>query len=96
MVRHVLLLKVKAGIPEEQTAAALQGLEALVGVVPGLKAVEGGRNLGAEERARGYTHGMVLTFEDLSAVQAYATHPAHVQAAVHVRACAEEMLVIDL
>ncbi|MBR1635793.1 MAG: Dabb family protein [Lachnospiraceae bacterium] len=79
-IRHVILWQLKdelSGVEEKEAKAAIkQGLEALVGVVPGLKEVHV------------YTDGLPTSnadimldslCEDEAALKAYAEHPEHVK-----------------
>ncbi len=81
MVKHVILWTLKDYSDEEKTqikAEIKQGLEGLVGKIPGLLDV------------KVYTEGMSSstadlmldsTFEDQEALKNYATHPVHVEVA---------------
>lgn len=82
MVKHVILWKLREDIPAEELAAVKQGikdgLEGLVGQVPGLVDVHV------------YTNGLSTsnvdvmldsTLESFEALKGYAVHPAHVAVA---------------
>lgn len=82
MVKHVILWKLREDIPAEELAAVKQGikdgLEGLVGQVPGLVDVHV------------YTNGLPTsnvdvmldsTLESFEALKGYAVHPAHVAVA---------------
>ena len=55
-------------------------LGALRGRVPGLVSFEAGPNLDLEKKSQGFSHGFVMRFESRAALEAYATHPAHLAA----------------
>ena len=95
MVRHIILWKIKSErTAEEKTAikrGVKEGLEGLMGQIPGLLAVTV-RTEGLETS----TADMMLdtTFDTFESYKAYKTHPAHVAVAdgrvrpnVEVRLC---------
>ncbi len=95
MVKHVVLVKVRAGTPEPRVGEVLAKLAALVGVIPGLLDFAGGANDSPEGKAHGYTHGFVMTFADAAARDGYLPHPEHRRVAAGLRAFAEDVLVLD-
>jgi hypothetical protein len=100
MIRHVVLLKPAAGASPASVQAALDGVAALQGVVPGILAVHSGPNTSPEGLGRGYTKGFVVDFADAAARDAYLPHPAHQKAGAALVAVAEGgiegILVFDL
>ena len=95
MVRHIILWKIKSERTAEEKAAikcgVKEGLEGLMGQIPGLLAVTV-RTEGLETS----TADMMLdtTFDTFESYKAYKTHPAHVAVAdgrvrpnVEVRLC---------
>lgn len=95
MVKHVVLVKAKPGTTESQVEESFKALAALVGVVPGLLDFAGGRDVSVESRAQGYTHGFVMTFEDVKARDGYLPHPEHQRAAAKLREWRDEILIVD-
>lgn len=92
MVRHLVLWKLKEdpenGKTKQENAAQIkQSLEALVGVIPGVLALEVGLN--QTDRNRDFDLCLVSLFESFEALSAYQTHPAHraVQGFVHSVVC---------
>lgn len=75
MINHVVLLQPKAEISTEDIHAALNQVQALQEVIPGIIAVEIGENKSTNQQ--GYTHGFVMRFVDGEHLKAYAPHPAH-------------------
>lgn len=79
MIKHVILWKIKDGLDQAAIAQGVkEGLEGLVGVVPGLlraKVVIG--------QMASCTADVMLDsdFESVQALKAYKTHPAHVAVA---------------
>lgn len=79
MIKHIVIFTfTEYECQAERTAAIAeikQDLEALMGVVPGLKSIEVGININPKE-----VNNMVLitTFDSMDALNQYAIHPAHV------------------
>jgi Stress responsive A/B Barrel Domain len=76
MLTHVVLLKPRAEIAEDEIMVALAHVQALQQVISGIVSVEAGKNLN-ESNNQGYTHGFVMRFTDREHLKAYAPHPAH-------------------
>jgi hypothetical protein len=98
-IKHVVLLKVAPGIALEDIEQTLQGLGSLVGRVAGLLDYSGGANSSPESKARGFTHGFVMTFADAASRDAYLPHPLHIEAAQRLAAILQSgddaVLVLD-
>lgn len=80
MIRHVVLFQLASTDPAEraeQLAEARRRIRGLVGVVPGVLTLDVVENVLADER--NYDFAVVGDFEDVAAVEGYATHPAHVE-----------------
>lgn len=94
MVKHIILWKIKDGVDKAAVAQGVKdGLEGLVGTVPGLtKATVIIKGLDSS------TADVMLdsTFESVEALNAYKTHPAHVAVADgRVRPYMEVRLCMD-
>ncbi len=94
MVKHIILWKIKDGVDKTAVAQGVKdGLEGLVGTVPGLlraQVVIGEMN--------SCTADVMLdsAFESVEALNAYKTHPAHVAVAdSRVRPYMEVRLCMD-
>lgn len=83
MVKHIILWKLRDDIAEEQKQtvkkAIKEGLEGLVGKVPGLLDV----NVSIDGRLDSSNADLMLdcTLESAEALKNYAVHPAHVEVA---------------
>ena len=97
MVRHVILWQLKSELGDEEKTAVKQGikegLEGLVGKVPGLKEVV----VRTEGLASSTADLMLDTLlEDEAALKGYAVHPAHVEVATtKVRPYTKTRLCLD-
>lgn len=93
IVEHVVLFKVKPGVPALQAEALVSGLRSLksLDLVMDLSA---GPALQASSGS--YTHALHCRYKDKEALQAYATHPLHVDVVQkRVVPIVEDVLAID-
>ena len=75
MVEHIVLFRWTEEASQEAIDTALAELRALKGKIAGIVDLSGGVNF--SDRAKGYTHGLVIRFTDRAAVEAYGPHPEH-------------------
>lgn len=76
-VKHLALLRLQPSTSREDIAEIFEGLDDLVGKIPGLLDVAGGPYNSPEGLHKGFTHAFVMTFTDSAARDAYLTHPDH-------------------
>lgn len=77
MIRHIVLIRFQAGVPEDRISDLFAELHRLNGKVPGLLSITSGKSESPEQMERGYMHGFVVDFDDWTALQAYQDHPEH-------------------
>lgn len=87
---HVVLMKLKPEGDADHLAALLNDLN---GRIPGLQSMSAGSNVVPSDRA--FDLALVSVFDDLEAMQAYQTHPAHVAVAGEIRAAADQIVAVD-
>ena len=75
MIEHILLMRWTEQASQEAIDRALQGLRSLRGKIAGIVDLSCGENF--SERAKGYTHGLVIRFKDRAALDGYFPHPEH-------------------
>jgi Stress responsive A/B Barrel Domain len=75
MVEHILLMRWTEGASQEAIDRALEELRGLKGKIAGIVDLSCGANF--SDRAKGYTHGLVMRFTDRAALEAYYPHPEH-------------------
>jgi hypothetical protein len=75
MIEHVVLFRWAETASEEAKATAMTELRSLKGKIPGIIDLSCGTSFC--DRAKGYTHGLVVRFKDRAALQAYGPHPEH-------------------
>lgn len=76
-VRHVVVLKFKRDTSEEQLTAIFDRFRDLKNQIPGIVAFEHGANNSTEGMDQGFTHVVMLTFENAQARDTYLPHPNH-------------------
>ena len=94
MIEHIVLFKVKAGTPASAVHAMIDGLAGLRTRVPGIVALSVGTNF--TDRNKGFTHGLVVRFQDRAALDAYLPHPAHQEVVTNfVRPIIDDVIALD-
>ena len=96
MVLHILLLTPKPDASDEDLAKLDTQLGGLRDQIDGITQYHWGGNVGPAERAQGYTHGFVMTFESRDALAAYGPHPDHQKVAGYLRSLSDQVLVFDI
>lgn len=96
MIRHVVSWKlaepdaVRRG---EQAAEVARRLNALMGVVPELRAVSAGANLAHPDVNWDVT--LVADVDSLEALEAYQVHPAHQEVGAYLRSVVASRVAVD-
>jgi len=94
MIEHIVLFKIKADTPAEAVAAMTDGLKGLKARVPGIVDISVGPNF--SDRNKGFTHGLVVRFQDRAALDGYIPHPAHREVVEQlIRPITEDVLAMD-
>ncbi len=94
-VKHVVLLKFKAGVGEGKIRECFVALQQLTGLVPGLEHFAGGPNVSDEGHDKGFGHVFVMTFRDAAARDAYLPHPEHERVKRFVLPYVDDVIVAD-
>lgn len=76
MIKHVVLVKVKPGTPQERIDAMVAGYNSMKERIPELVSWSMGTNLRADGE---FTHAMAAVVEDMEQLQRYVDHPLHQQ-----------------
>ncbi|MBI3467291.1 MAG: Dabb family protein [Planctomycetes bacterium] len=94
MIEHVVLFKVKAGTHAASVKAMVEGLKGLKTRVPGIVDLSVGANF--TDRNKGFTHGLIVRFQDKAALEGYLPHPAHQEVVQGcIRPIIEDVIALD-
>lgn len=96
MIRHVVIWKMAAADAATRAAHAAEVarlLEGLVGVVPAIRSLSVGTNVAVPETNADVA--VVIDVDDLAALEAYQTHPAHQEVVGYVRSVTGARLAVD-
>ncbi|MGA2042357.1 MAG: Dabb family protein [Roseiarcus sp.] len=100
MIRHIVLVKFRSGLPAGEIAAVFAALDDLRAATPGMSRFDAGADVSPEGLARGFTHAFTVDFANVAARDAYLVHPAHQAAGARLVGAAEGgidgLLVIDI
>jgi hypothetical protein len=96
LIAHVVLLKIKADVPQDVLERLNQALAALQTDIPGLVDYRWGVNVSPENLDHGFEHGFIMTFEDVAARDTYLPHPQHREVAALIGSLCEDVLVFDM
>ncbi|MFZ5178767.1 Dabb family protein [Enterobacter kobei] len=77
MIRHILFIAFVSDITSENLDRVREGFLGIPAVVDGVLGVEWGVNDSLENKSAGYTHSVMMTFLDDSALHRYLRHPEH-------------------
>jgi hypothetical protein len=75
LIEHIVLFRWKEEASQEAMDSAVAELRRLKGKIAGIVDLSCGANF--SDRAKGYTHGLVVRFTDRAALEAYGAHPEH-------------------
>ena len=95
MIRHILLIRFK---PDASSASILEVKNAFLSIpskISGLDSVEWGVNDSPEQKNKGYTHCVFMTFTDNKTRESYLVHPAHLDLKTIFRPTLEDIIVFD-
>ena len=95
MVKHIVLLKMKAGTSEAAIAHVRDSIAALRKKIPGVVDFLWGPYDSPEGFNQGFTHGFIMTFESRAARDAYLPHPEHKPVVDLVLASTDDVIAFD-
>lgn len=100
MIAHVVLFRLKAGLPEETREGLAEALSRAAHEIPSIrKAHVGTRRTGGRSYEQlmtaDYPFAAILEFDDVESLTAYLDHPIHEQLAQRFFACVEQPLMYD-
>ena len=95
-IRHIVCWKLNALTPRkkaEDAAEIAAGLQALVGVVPEIRALTVGPDVAGDEN---WDVALIADFDDLEALNRYQKHPEHKKVGAFIRTVVADRLAVDL
>ncbi len=94
MIEHIVLFRWTEQASEEAKNKVVMELRGLRSKIPGIVDLSCGPNF--SDRAKGYTHGLVVRFMDRAALQAYGPHPEHQRVVqTFIKPIAADILALD-
>lgn len=93
MIRHVVMFRWKPTFTDEIRAQWVEGLEGMVGQIPGLIRLAHGPDLLHTEKS--WDHVIVADFERVEDIEVYNTHPAHEAIKIYSLPNVAELAYVD-
>ena len=93
MLHHIVLMKFKPEVGDDQIDHLAQMLDALPNKIIEIQTYEFGRDIIRSERS--YDFALVSGFANLEAMQRYQTHPDHQKVVAHIREICEDIRAVD-
>ena len=93
MLTHIVVWKYKPEVSEEQRREHVERLRRLDGLIPEIRSFAVGRDV--LRLPRSYHTGLVATFQDRAALEAYDAHPEHQAVAQLGRGISEHVASVD-
>lgn len=95
LLRHVVLFKFKEDVTKEQVKEITDAFAALPKKIKQIKDFEWGTDVSVENKAAGYTHGFIVSFESEKGRDEYLPHPSHQEFVKLVGPRLDGVLVFD-
>lgn len=93
-VEHMVWVRFKPTVSPQRRAEHMRKLEAMVQYVPVIQSMRTGENF--TDRAKGCTHGFIVTLATRADLPRYLEHPKHVEVAKALREDSEELMAMDI
>ena len=95
MIRHLLLIRFKPDTSTSQIQQVRQAFEHIPNNIEGICSLEWGTNDSPEDKNNGFTHSVLMTFENETARQHYLPHPEHLKLKQIFRPVLDDIIVFD-
>jgi hypothetical protein len=93
MLNHVVAMKFKPGVSEEEIRDLESALNALPDKILEIKVFEFGRDMLRSERS--YDFALLALFANRPALERYQSHPEHLPVAARIRAMCASVVTVD-
>ncbi|XP_042029488.1 stress-response A/B barrel domain-containing protein HS1-like [Salvia splendens] len=94
-IKHVLVVKFKESVSEEQIEDCIKQYGKLVDLIPSIKAFKWGKEIGMLNLNQGFTHVFESTFESVEDVIGFATNPHHTNYSSVLMPLVEKFVLLD-
>ena len=84
MINHIVVLKFKSNVAELDIYSAVNQLGNLKKLIPSIKSFSFGKNCSPEQLNKGFTHAIIMRFEDSNGRNLYLDHPEHKRIATDI------------
>jgi hypothetical protein len=95
-VVHIVLVAWREGLSAEVIERVREAAQNCVGAIDGIDGLQEGPSVSPEGKEEGFDWGLVITFADDAARDAYLPHPVHRVLADQIGANAERVVVYDI
>ncbi len=93
MLIHIVIWKYRADVKQEVREDHVRMLESLASVIKEVESLEVGFDV--VKLPRSFDTGLVATFRDRAALEAYTVHPSHIKVAAFGRTISEQVASVD-
>jgi hypothetical protein len=93
--RHLVFFKFKKDTPAEEIARISNEFAALPSKIETITDFEWGTEISPEGKAKGFTHGFIVTFKDKAGLEVYIPHEAHEAFVKGLKPHLEDVFVFD-
>jgi hypothetical protein len=93
MITHVVMMKFKPGVSDEQITDLEESLDALPEKITEIQSYEFGRDIVGSERS--YDFALVSVFANLETLRQYREHPAHLKVLQKLGGLCEKIWAVD-
>ena len=94
MIRHVVMMKFKPEVSQEQQIEFVKQANGTLGQIPGVKNLISGSALNIDGKPA-YDGALFIDFDDEAKFKAYLDHPIHKAAAAQLPTMFSEVLALD-
>ena len=94
MIKHIVMVKFKPEVSQQQQVEAMGKMGQALGQIPGVKNLTMGPALAVEGQPR-YSGVMLIDFDDEAKLKAYLDHPAHKAVWAQAQPMCSDFLIID-
>ena len=76
MICHIVLIRLRRGVSDDEAAAFMDTAKATLGPIPGVKNLRVGKGIGAKAE-KSHPIALIMDFDDEDALEGYQVHAEH-------------------